>query len=329
MRRFQYGVALSAACAGLLLTGCGGGVTASRDSAAPASAGSVQEEAGPGAVPQGRYGTAAPSREPVPRKEPQGRSVTSGVEVARSQERQVIYVANLSVRVKEVAAAAERAKQLVTAAGGHLAKEESHSGGRGGGGSATLEFKIPPARYSEVLAGLGRDLGERISLTQGTEDVTLRVADVESRLTSARQSLDSLRALMRKADTIGEVLQVEREISARESDLESLQAQQKELAGQVGMATLTLRLAGPFAVVEEPSKEPVGFLGGLASGWAALVMFGKVVLTVLGVVLPWLVVVVPLVALPVVAVRRSRRRRTPPAPPPAPEPPSTPAPQAS
>ncbi|MEU8105305.1 DUF4349 domain-containing protein [Nonomuraea muscovyensis] len=311
MRTFQYGVALSAACAALLLTGCAGDAgTMSDRQIAPAAADEARSEAA------GPTGTSVPT----PRKQPQqGRSVTAGVEVAR-QERQVIYVARLSVRVKEVAAAAQRAKQLVTTAGGHLAKEESRSGNRGGG-SATLEFKVPPARYPEVLAGLGRDLGEQISLTQNTEDVTLRVADVESRLASARQSLESLRALMKKADTIGEVLQVEREISAREADLESLQAQQKELSAQVGMATLTLELLGPRAVVKTPSAEPPGFLGGLAAGWASLVMFGKVALTVLGAVLPWLAVIVALVALPVLAIRRRvRRRATPPAPPAPPTP---------
>ncbi|MFG3436298.1 DUF4349 domain-containing protein [Nonomuraea sp. NPDC047897] len=314
MRRFRFGMALPVACAALLLAGCGGGASTPQTLSAP-----VTDEV------RGEADGAPEEAAAAPRESTrQGRSVTSGVEVAR-QERQVIYVARLSVRVKEVAAAAQRAKQFVASTGGHLAKEESRSGDRGGG-SATLEFKVPPARYSEVLTALGRDLGEQISLTQGTEDVTLRVADVESRLASARQSLDSLRALLKKAGTIGEVLQVEREISAREADLESLQAQQKELAGQVGMATLTLRLVGPRAVVADPSAQPPGFLGGLAAGWAALVMFGKVALTVLGAVLPWLAVVVPLVAFPVVAVRRRRRRRTPSAPPSAPEPPSTPEP---
>jgi hypothetical protein len=231
----------------------------------------------------------------------------SGVKVTL-QERQVVYTGSMTVRAKDVGAAVLQAKQAVTAAGGYLAKEESSSADRGDA-SALLEFKIPPARYPELLVSLGKDLGRQLSLQQGTQDVTLQVADVDSRLKSAQQSLDSLRTLLKKADTIGQVLQVEREISGREADLESLQAQQKELATQVGMATLSLRLIGPSAVVKpKPSEEPAGFLGGLKSGWKALVSFAKVVLTVVGVVLPWLIVVVPLTVLALYLVRRSRTR---------------------
>jgi hypothetical protein len=234
------------------------------------------------------------------------------VEVVQ-QERKVIYTASMTVRAQDVPAAAQQAKQVVIAAGGHLAKEESTSAERTRA-SALLEFKIPPARYPEVLGSLGKDLGRQLRLEQGTQDVTLQVADVDSRLKSAQQALDSLRTLLKKADTIGQVLQVEREIAGREADLESLQAQQKELAAQVGLATLTLRLVGPTAEVPDSSEEPAGFLGGLKSGWDSLVAFLKVLLTVLGTVLPWLIVVAPVTVLAIVLLRRRRPRPRPAAP---------------
>jgi hypothetical protein len=251
----------------------------------------------------------APAQDESLKKQPQsGRDgVVSNVKVTQ-QERQVIYTGSMTVRAKQVGTAVQQAKQIVTAAGGYLSKEESSSASDSED-TAMLEFKIPPAKYGEVLGRLGKDLGKQLSMNQGTQDVTLQVADVESRLKSAQQSLESLRTLMKKADTIGQVLQVEREVSARESDLESLQAQQKELTTQVAMATLTLRLVGPVAVVEDPEEEPAGFLGGLKAGWAALVSFTKTLLTVVGAMLPWLVVWVPVAALVIFLVRRSRARR--------------------
>jgi hypothetical protein len=224
---------------------------------------------------------------------------------ATQQERQVIYTGSMTVRAKQVGTAVQQAKQIVTAAGGYLSKEESSSASDSED-TAMLEFKIPPARYAEVLGKLGKDLGKQLAMNQGTQDVTLQMADVESRLKSAQQSLESLRTLLKRADTIGQVLQVEREISGRESDLESLQAQQKELTTQVAMATLTLRLVGPVAVVEEPEDEPAGFLGGLKSGWTALVAFMKGAATVTGVLLPWMIVVVPVAVLLIWMTRRNR-----------------------
>ncbi|MEV1245967.1 DUF4349 domain-containing protein [Nonomuraea sp. NPDC050022] len=303
MERFRYGVALSAACAILVLSGCGGGQSNIQSSQAGAPA--VAPEAASG---QTESKAAQDSASTPQRKAPKSvENIASKVKVTQ-QDRQVIYTASMTVRAKEVTGAALQAKQIVTTAGGYLSKEESNSA-EGSEASALLEFKIPPARYGEVLAALGKNLGKQLSVQQGTQDVTLQVADVNSRLKSAQQALDSLRTLLKKADTIGQVLQVEREISDREADLESLQSQQKELATQVGMATLTLRLVGPVAVVNEPSEEPAGFLGGLKSGWRGLVGAVKVALTVVGVLLPWMIVVVPVIVLTVVLARRRRPAR--------------------
>lgn len=318
MRRTRYGLALSAACAALLLAGCGGSGEMSH----------TMEQAGdaPAAGPQPAYAT--PSASAAPEQDAQKRvrsqqaqqdGLVSNVKVTQ-QERQVIYTGSMTVRVKKVPAAVEQAKQIVTAVGGYLAKEESSSASESRD-RAVLEFKIPPNAYGGTLGRLGKELGTQISMNQATQDVTLKVADVNSRLKSAEQALESLRSLLKRANTIGQVLEVEREISAREADLESLQAQQKELATQVSMATLTLRLLGPVAVEEKADEEPAGFLGGLKSGWNSLVSTVKVLLTVLGAVLPWLVVSLPLVVLLVYLVRRDRARRPGvPASPPGPRP---------
>ncbi|MET8000365.1 DUF4349 domain-containing protein [Nonomuraea glycinis] len=303
MRRHQIGVALTAVCAALFLAGCSGGAGSTASDSAPAQALAPARESAAGSEPE-----AADQAMPKPQRQA-NENLASNVQVVQ-QERKVIYTAGMTVRAKDVAAAALQAKQVVVAAGGHLAKEESTSAERTRA-SALLEFKIPPARYPDVLGSLGKDLGKQLRLEQGTQDVTLQVADVDSRLKSAQQALDSLRVLLKKADTIGQVLQVEREIAGREADLESLQAQQKELAAQVGMATLTLRLVGPTAVVPDSSEEPAGFLGGLKSGWESLVAFLKVLLTVLGTVLPWLIVVAPVTVLVIVLLRRRRPRPQP------------------
>ncbi|WP_214415432.1 DUF4349 domain-containing protein [Sphaerisporangium fuscum] len=310
MSRSRCGPPLAAALAAVVLvvSGCAGGAVKTEGSAAGAPA-PLRDE---GAVPSPQNGDTVPMRSP---------GGLSKVRI-RQPERAIIYTGDMTVRAKSVAAAADRAKQIVTGAGGRLDHEESASGS--GEESATLVFKIPPDRYPAVLDQLGKVLGKREALQQGTEDVTEKVADVESRLKSARSSLDQLRALLGKAKTIGEVLSIEREISSREADLESLEARQKVLAAQTAAATLTLRLVGPAAVLPETDDEPSGFLGGLKTGWHALVTSVKVAVTGAGVLLPW---AIPL-ALMVLAFRLLRRRTrrtttTVPRPPAAPQPPAT------
>src|SRR5690606_30831817 len=115
-------------------------------------------------------------------------------------DRAIVYTAQLTVRVQDVAGAAERAKTIVLGADGYVAQEQSDSYSRGD--RTVITFKVPPQRYPDVLARLGRDLGKRESLHQSTEDVTEEVADVDSRVKSARAALDQFRGLLSEADTI-------------------------------------------------------------------------------------------------------------------------------
>ncbi|MFI6454323.1 DUF4349 domain-containing protein [Streptosporangium amethystogenes] len=301
MSRFRYGPRLAVLLTGLtlLVSACGGGSlqSTSYEGAAPAA----DMQAG------GQPRVAAPENA----SKAGGDSPQTGQVRIVPQDRAIVYTAEMTVRAKEVTAAADRARQIVTSVGGYLAMENSdaHSDGEG---SATLVFKIPPGNYPGTLDRLGKELGTRESLRQNTEDVTEQVADVESRLKSAKAALDSLRTLLKRANTIGEVLKVEREVSDRESELESLQARQKTLASQTSAATLTLNLVGPAAVVQKKEDdEPAGFLGGLRTGWQAFVVAVKHGLTLLGVLLPWLIVIVPAWLLTAFLLRRRRNGERP------------------
>ncbi|MGW5260681.1 DUF4349 domain-containing protein [Microbispora sp. NPDC004025] len=308
MRRIRYGAAALAAVA-FLLTGCGGAEDLSSSGAA--------DSGGAPAAPAADAPTTGTTGQSAERQAADGEG--GGQEKARIDpaDRAVIYQAELTVEAKDVTAAADGAKSIVTGAGGYVAEERSDS--YSSGQRAVIAFKVPPARYADVLAQLGRDLGKRRSMRQNAQDVTEEVADVASRVKSAEAALGQFRTLLSKANKIGEILEIEREITNREAELESLQARQKALAAQTGMATVTLTLVPPPKASARPTKEdPSGFLGGLRTGWDTLTASTVVALTVLGALLPWLVVA-GLVWLVVRTVMRRMRRRA--APPPGAVPP--------
>lgn len=307
MRRIRYGAAALTAVA-FLLTGCGGSGASSSD-AAGSVAGTV--------APAGEPATAGVTDQSVERAP----ATASAAGAAGGQEktrldpadRAIIYQAELTVEAKDVTAAADRAKAIVTGAGGYVAEERSESVSRGV--QSMIAFKVPPARYADVLAQLGRDLGKRTSVRQNAQDVTEEVADVASRVKSAEAALGQFRTLLSKANKIGEILEIEREISSREADLESLQARQKALAAQTGMATVTLTLLPPPepSARSEKKEDETGFLAGLRAGWDTLTASTVMALTVLGALLPWIVVAGVVWLAVRVVMRRMRRRTAPPA----------------
>ncbi|GAA1572311.1 hypothetical protein GCM10009678_63700 [Actinomadura kijaniata] len=223
---------------------------------------------------------------------------------AAAPARSIIHRAQLRVRAPDVDAASTRAKQLTAAAGGYVADERTSTRPA----SATLTLKIPADRYPATLDQLAAQLGTRLSLSRQSEDVTGEVADVDSRVRSARSTLDSFRRLLGRAGSIDEVIRVEKEIAERQADLEALQARQKALRQGTGHATVTVEIgAPPSTPVAEPDRR--GFVGGLTTGWSAFTAFVSGAATVLGVLLPFLLPVAAVGVPARILWRRTRARR--------------------
>jgi Domain of unknown function (DUF4349) len=241
---------------------------------------------------------------PAPKVAPGAdRAGTESVRLAPAQA--IVYTADLTVRAGNVARSAADAKSIVTAAGGYVGNENAAED-PGSRPSATLTFKIPSARYQGVLDQLGSSrIGARVSLRQQADDVTQEVADVTSRVKSAKATLASFRKLLGKAESVDDVVQLEQEISTREADLESLQARQKALSEQTSYATVTLRLEGT-AVTHHGHKRAGGFAGGISTGWRAFTAFLGGLTLVLGWTLPFLGLAA-LIGLPTWWIVRRRR----------------------
>ena len=199
--------------------------------------------------------------------------------------RSIIATAEVSFEVDDVRQGSRRASDAAAAAGGFLAQQEANPSD----GVATLTLRVPTDRFSAVLGELeaiGKVLTQRID----TEDVTEQVVDLESRISSARTSVERVRDLLDESGDVVQLATVEGELSRRESDLELLLGRQRVLDDQVAMATIHVDLREPAAVQEEDDEDPLpGFVGGLRGGWDAFVTSASVVVTVLGYTLPFLV----------------------------------------
>lgn len=224
----------------------------------------------------------------------------------------LIQTADLVVEIAkgpDVAAKANRAEQIAVAAGGQVFADDRTAGSTP---TAALTLKVPGGSLARVLTDLSA-LGKEKSRHSTTTDVTTQVADVTSRVRSAQASIDRLRLLFHQATKVSDVIALESELSQREADLESLQAQQRSLAAQTEMATVTLNLSTPAAGtgVHKKHQDKSGFLGGLQRGWQAFTHGAIAVATGVGAALPFLGLTL-LILGAAVLLRRRLRSATPP-----------------
>jgi len=276
---------------------CGAGE--SSHSASSNSGGKVAAPAQGGAAQAGAGGAqdnaAAPDRAP------------NQAPVNLPDTRSIIYTGTMSVRVTKVDDAATKAAGYAAAAGGFVGGDDRKTDADGS--TAQLILRVPSARFDEVIGqlhGLGTELVRALS----SQDVTADVADVNARIANAEASVNRVRALMDKAQTITDITTLESELSRQESDLESLQARQRALTDQTSLSTITISLYGPETPAPVTTKQTKkGFVVGLSAGWGAFVAFLVVFLTVLGALLPWLLVFGLVAVLPWMLYRRRRQAR--------------------
>ena len=232
----------------------------------------------------------------------------------QADDRAVIYNGAITVQVKE----ADGVNKAATDAAGYAEAAQGFVGGDkrtsdGTRSEARLTLRVPYQRFNAVLAQLA-GLGEEKTREVTTEDVTGQVVDLDARIQSQRASVNRTRVLLSQARTIGEIVSVEAELAKREAELNSLESRKRRLDDLTTLSTINLTLLGPDAEpVVQKEEDDSGFLAGLKAGWKALAASATVTLTVIGAILPWLL----LVAIPVAVFLYLRRRRTLTPPPPA------------
>ena len=302
MRRWYAGAGFVLVLGLLALAGCGATGTSGTASSAASGGGTGGGTGGGGGGDQAAYDAgAAPAQ-----------ADAESVALARvvPAERSLVRTAQLSVRVQDLAAAAARATSLTRTAGGIVAAEQTTATGPAEPGQSSYTLRVPPEALDRLLDQLAA-LGTLLDRQVGTEDVTAQVVDLDSRLASQRASVERVRALLARAQTVGDVVTVEGQLARREADLESLQARSRVLGGQVALATVELSLYGHDSSDGERDR---GFVVGLESGWSAFGAGTALLVTALGASLPFLAALVVVGAV-VVAGRRvlARRRRQAPA----------------
>ena len=133
-----------------------------------------------------------------------------------------------------------------------------------GPASASLTLRLPAASLVDVEARASA-LGRLVSQSSNESDVTQKHVDLSARLANSQAEEVRLRGLLARAGNVSDLLQVERELSRVQGDVESMQAQLAYLDSQIAMATLTVSLDEPGPIVR-PSAGGWGFVGAVTHG---------------------------------------------------------------
>ncbi len=224
----------------------------------------------------------------------QGGTPTSTGSSAPDQQL-IVYSGTLDLQIDDVRASVDRADQLVAGLGGHVASSNTTT--KDDAEYATVTYRIPAENWDEVLAGM-RAIGTKVlDETTKSEDVTGQVVDLDARIANAQASETALQAIMDRATSIQDVLNVQRELTSVRGDIESMTGQRDLLANRAALATLAVTFE--TAVTQTQAVSGSWDLGQqIDDALSALVRVGQGVVT-LGI---WLLIVVLPIVVPVLIV---------------------------
>ena len=250
-------------------------------------------------------GPVAPTPAPAP-SAPTARSsanapATTG---SASKDRLVVLNASMQLQVDDLAAAIASIRTLTDTVGGSVSQltvnSNSESAGSNaphsasetvripGPASASLTVRVPASSLASVEARVS-GVGRLISQSSNESDVTQQHMDLSARLGNSRAEEVRLRALLARAGSVTDLLEVERELSRVQGDIESMQAQLAYLEGQAAMATLTISLDQPGPVVR-PSGGGWGFVDSVTWGLQGAAALLRALITALLTLSPLIVV---------------------------------------
>jgi len=213
--------------------------------------------------------------------------------IITAADRKVVQNAEISLKVQEVAAAADKITDLNQTNGGYTVN--SHIYRNGEHISADLLLKTPQQKLTSFIASIAA-LGEVTDKRVSAEDVTEQYYDAEARLKVMRAKEERLLSLLDKANSITDIISIEKELGQTRSEIEVLTGRLQYLSNAVDYSAVHINLiqAVPGAI-----KPPQGTIGksvqGLITSLNNMIHFGSNLIVGLFVLLPWLLLILILV----------------------------------
>ena len=227
----------------------GDGTESLRRQSGMAATPAMAAAAAPTAAPQAAQQQSAPAA-PAARPASDGSPQSAQPQAARK----LIVESWISLEVTDIDANVRRIESLAVQSGGWV--ESAEVFGEAGYRSATVRIRVPADRLDsglDSLRAMGRVTDEGVSST----DVTERLIDNEARLTAWYAQEERLVTLLENAPTVEDIIQIEQRIAEVRSDIEHVEATQRDLTGRVATSLITINLRLPAQYAADP---PLGKL---------------------------------------------------------------------
>ncbi len=221
-----------------------------------------------------------------------------------NEGRKIIKSANVELETKEFDKTTNIITEKTNFLGGYI-ENSSITGGRPVNKEdfrnrvASFKLRIPEKSFDQLLLDFN-DIGNVIRIERGGEDITSQYFDSEARLKSLTIQEERLLEILKKADKIADIIELERELSNVRYQIENYTGTLRKWDNLVSFSTIDVIV---YEVREIKIPEPVTLGGRIIDGFSksikGIITLAKELLVAIAVLLPivFVLLIIGLVAL--------------------------------
>jgi hypothetical protein len=212
-------------------------------------------------------------------------SSTGGTGYSQSGiDRKIIKTGQISLEVTDIAKAMDDIALIADELGGYVVSSSRY--GNEGNISGNVSIRVPANRFSEAFIKLRKLAVKVYSESTNSQDVTEEYTDLQAQLRNLEATEAQFLALLEKANTVEDILNVQRELSNVRGEIERVKGRIQYLDRTTDMSLIDASLQETKSV----GKNGWDALETLKSAVDGLIGFGKVLASII----IWLLIFIPL-----------------------------------
>ena len=227
------------------------------------------------------------------------------------REEKLVNTASVTLESEDFAAASDALHQKIASLGGIIVSENAYNLNKKGYGGRSMDMtvRIPQENYETFLAGLS-DICNVAAVNRYVDNLTERYYDNENRLKSYRIQEERLFAMLEKAESVTEMLEIESRLCDVQYQIEALTNTQRTIDNDVRYSTFNHSLA-EVKKFTTPEPETFGdkFKEAVGGSVESFGVFSENLLFFFIYVLPYLLCVAVVIVVVLVIVKVAKKKR--------------------
>lgn len=197
-------------------------------------------------------------------------AVEETAEAFPSPKRKLIKEGNVSFETDDLSDTRQKIEAALQQHKGYIASEQEYKSS--GSISQSLQIRVPVANFEKFVDDISRGIPKFDNKSINSRDITTEFIDISARIKTKKELENRYLDLLKKANSVKDILEIEKEIGALRAEIESIEGRLRYLGDQSDYSSLNITY---YKNIPKQYRTAFGnkFSEGFVNGWYNLVWF--------------------------------------------------------